>query len=74
LDVLDVGEETGCSLDAGAVPDKTITTKRSKQHKNRKLKNGRQVSPTSHSNSVVLRKMMEQEIDEQNKERKEEFL
>ena len=44
MDVLDVGEETGCSLDAGAVPDKTITSKRSKQHKNRKLKNGRQVS------------------------------
>ena len=45
LDVLDVGEEAGCSMDAG-VPaiDKTITSKRSKQHKNRKLKNGRQVS------------------------------
>ena len=44
MDVLDVGEETGCSVDAGvAAIDKTITSKRSKQHKNRKLKNGRQV-------------------------------
>lgn len=31
-----------------------------------------QVSPTS--NNAVLRKIMEQEIDEQHRERKEEFL
>ena len=31
-----------------------------------------QVSPTS--NNAVLRKIMEKEIDEQNRERKEEFL
>lgn len=33
-----------------------------------------QVSPTTTSNSAVLKKMLEQEIDEQNRERKEEFL
>ena len=34
----------GCAAETLATGDKTIVTRRSKQHKNRRLKNGRQVS------------------------------
>ena len=40
----DVEEAEGCAAETLETGDKTIATRRSKQHKNRRLKNGRQVS------------------------------